>query len=177
MLSLSIVLKMWNNIIKFKSITHHQILDSFYYTLLAILMLFCNIVRPQKLHDHKVVLQPCKLCNFWKMICWTQEYDLFRDRLIFLKFLPGLFGKHQMPGSLKRNKLRLIGHFLSGHHLQCFQKILAITHPILLFNLPDNFRVNFSASLATLSEALYKNCLSRLNRLKTRQSTEITLQW
>ena len=104
MLSLSIVLKMWNNIIKFKSITHHQILDSFYYTLLAILMLFCNIVRPQKLEDHKVVLHPCKLCNFWKMICWTQEYDLFRDRLIFFNVLPGLCGKHHMPGSFKKKQ-------------------------------------------------------------------------
>ena len=152
MLSLSIVLKMWNNIIKFKSITHHQILDSFYYTLLAILMLFCNIVRPQKLEDHKVVLHPCKLCNFWKMICWTQEYDLFRDRLIFLKFVFA-WAVWQTPNArlFKKDKLHLIGHFLSGHHLQCFQKNLAITHPILLFNLPDNFRVNFSASLVTLS--------------------------
>ena len=87
MLSLSIVLKMWNNIIKLKSITNLVIkfLRVFTTQYLAILMLFCNIVRPQKLEDHKVVLHPCKLCNFWKMICWTQEYDLFRDRLIFFK--------------------------------------------------------------------------------------------
>ena len=101
-------------------------------------------------------LASCAIFEKW----FVEHRNMIFSEIVwyFLKFLPGLFGKHQMPGSLKRNKLRLIGHFLSGHHLQCFQKNLAIIHPILLFNLPDNFWVNFSAFLATLSKALYKNC-------------------
>ena len=92
------------------------------------------------------------------MISCTQEYDLFRDRLIFLKFFAWAVWQTPNARLFKKDKLHLIGHFLSGHHLQCFQKNLAIIHPILLFNLPDNFWVNFSAFLATLSKALYKNC-------------------
>ena len=132
MLSLS-VLKCWNNIIKFITNLVIKFLRVFTNNNLAILMLFCNIVRPQKLHDHKVVLQPCKLCKFLKIISWIPEYDLFRDRLIFLKFFAWAVWQTPNARLFKKDKLHLIGHFLSGHHLQCFQKNLAIIHPILLF--------------------------------------------
>ena len=114
-------------------------------------MLFCNIVRPQKLHDHKVVLQPCKLCKFLKIISWIPKYDLFRDCLIFFKVFAWAVWQTPNARLFKKDKLHLVDHFLSDHHLQYFQKNFAIIHLILLFNLPDNLRVNFSASLVTLS--------------------------